>query len=63
MSKPVVMWAAIVKFKRSEWIETETIRATKRACQAEYKDGWCGADSDWLMSRVRFARVEIREIT
>ena len=62
MSKPIIMWAAIVNL-RGEWINPHTIRATKRASRAEYIRAF---DPDYLviaLARVRFARVEVKEIT
>ena len=64
MSKQSVkMWAAIVKSKRSEWIDHRTICRLKRDSRAQYLVGW---DEEWYdvaLSRVRFARVEVKELT
>ena len=62
MSKPIIMWAAIVKSQKSEWIEHCSLRYLKRECKAEYLNGWHPDDYKWLLARVRFARVEVKEI-
>ena len=56
MSKPIVMWAAIVKSTNSEWIDDLTLRKLKKET-IEASKVW-----DYCSSSVRFARVEVKEI-
>lgn len=56
MSKPIVMWAAIVQSKKSEWINDLTLRKLKKET-IEASKTW-----DYCLASVRFARVEVKEI-
>ena len=62
MSTPVVMWAAIIKSKRTEWIDHRTIRRLRRDSVKAYLVDWDWDYYDVAMSRVRFARVKVSEI-
>ena len=63
MSKPIILWAVIAKSMRGEWIYPDAISTLKKDARALYLDGM---DAKWhkeMLSRVRFARVEVKEIT
>ena len=61
MTKPTIMWAAIVKTKNSEWIDAGHLWETRRACKVMYLERW-NFLTPGVPAQVRFARVEVKEI-
>ena len=62
MSKPVILWAAILKLNRGEWIDPNSISTLKKDSRTLYLEGFGEQHHKSMLSRVRFARVEIKEI-
>ena len=60
MSAPsVVLWAAVIKSQRSEWIHHYTIRSTRRAAKAAYLETWIPSHHRIALKNVRFAKVVV----
>lgn len=63
MSKPIILWAAIVKSRRGEWIDHDSISRLRKDSRTLYLKDFSERWHKEMLSRVRFARVEIKEIT
>lgn len=62
---PVILWAAIFRTPRCEWIGYHTVARTKRGSVAAYKAGYDKEHAERILRkelrqrRIRFARVVV----
>lgn len=63
MSKPTIMWAAILKLNRGDWIDPTSISTLRKDSRTLYLEGFGERWHKQMLARVRFARVEVKEIT
>lgn len=63
MSKPVIMWAAIVSVGSDELIDTKSFQCTEDTCRFAYVAHIPLSRQASAIEGVRFARVEVKEIT
>ena len=63
MSKPVILWAAIVSINSKEYIDSQSFQPSKAMCRAGYLKHAARTPQGQALVGVRFARVEVKEIT
>jgi len=62
MNTSVIMWAAIVKSARGEWLDHSSIRRTRRESRDAYLEGFGEQHHKFMLSCVRFVRVNVTAI-
>ena len=62
MSKPLIMWAAIVTIKAKDYIDSQSFQPTRAMCRAIHLKHAARTPQGQALVGVRFARVEVKEI-